>query len=191
MAEHQPPKDSRDDDPSLLENLKQAGGALGGVVSEFTGNYRADREAVHDQGGEHALDDPDEEEGTVAEQLRAAGAEARQKYAQGSGFGAVRDAAGALAGRAGGIVRDVAGSATRAADATRESEVVGEAASAVSGAWSSVRGRMDGAVSSVRGRLDRDKDGQDDDMADEGAGNIIEGEVISSETTETPNDKEK
>ena len=67
MAEHQPPKDSRDDDPSLLENLKQAGGALGGVVSEFTGNYRADREAAHDQGGEHALDDPDEEEGTVAE----------------------------------------------------------------------------------------------------------------------------
>ena len=103
----------------------------------------------------------------------------------------MRDAAGALAGRTGGIVRDVAGSATRAADATRESEVAGEAASAVSGAWSSVRGRMDGAVSSVRGRLDRDKDGQDDDMADEGAGNIIEGEVISSETTETPNDKEK
>ena len=67
MAEHQPPKDSRDDDPSLLENLKQAGGALGDVFSEFTGNYRADREAVHDQGGEHALDDPDEEEGTVAE----------------------------------------------------------------------------------------------------------------------------
>ena len=50
---------------------------------------------------------------------------------------------------------------------------------------------MDGAVSSVRGRLDRTKDGQGDDMADEGAGNIIEGEVISSETTETPNDKEK
>lgn len=191
MAENQPPNNSRGDDPSLLDDLKQAGGALGGVFSEFTGNYRADRAAVHDQGGEHALRDPAEGEGTLAEQLRAAGAEARQKFTRGSGFGAVRDAAGSLAGRTGGIVRDVAGSATRAADATRESGASADAVSAVSGAWSSVRGRMGEAVSSARSRLDRAKDGQDDDMADEGAGNIIEGEVISSETTEIPSDKEK
>lgn len=185
MAENQSPPHSRDEeDAPLLAKLRQAGGALGEVVSEFTGNYRADREALAGATGEHSRPDLVTDQPTTAEQLKAAGAAARQKYSEGSGFNAVKGAAGSLAGSTGDIVRDLAGSVTRAVDATRESGASTEASEAVSGAVSSVRDRVGGAVSSVRGRLGRGH--TEGDVADESPAHIIEGEVLSSETTDTP-----
>ena len=176
---------------SLLDSVKAAGSSLGGLFGEFTGAYRKDREGGAEESGSHAMPDPVEEKETTMEQLRAAGKDARRTFNEGSGFGAVKDAAGNFAGHAEGIVRDVAGSVAAAADATKESGAVGEVQKNVGGAFGKVRDSVEGAFGKVRGRFDRDEENAEDSAGSEEEGNavIIDGEVISAETTEKPIDK--
>ncbi len=168
---------------SLLGNLRAAGSSLGGLVGEFTEAYRRDREGSAHEPGTHALHDPVDEKDTTVGQIRAAGADARRTFQEGSGFGAVKDAAGTFAGHAEGIVRDVAGSVVAAADATRGSGKLGD----VGGALGRIRDSVEGTLGRVRGRSDglRDSAGS----AEGDSTDIIDGEVISTETTETPVDE--
>lgn len=182
------------DEDSLLDSLRAAGSSLGGIVGEFTQAYKKDRENSTEETGSHALHDPVEEKDTTAAQIRAAGAHARQTFREGSGLGAVKDAAGTFAGHAESIARDVAGSVVAAADATRESGRVDE----VGGALGKVRNSVGGTLGKVRGRFgaataDDEGTGTGTDGAtgseDGDTAVIIEGEVISAETTETPVDE--
>ncbi|MDR7330872.1 CGLAU_01105 family protein [Corynebacterium guangdongense] len=179
-----PPQDSgAADENSLLDSLKAAGSSLGGLVGEFTGAYRRDRAGSSQETGTHALHDPVEEKDTTVAQIRAAGADARRTFQEGSGFGAVKGAAGTFAGHAEGIVRDVAGSVVAAVDATRGSGKLDD----VGGALGRVRDSVEETIGRVRGR---GADGEESaGSADEGSTDIIDGEVISAETTETPVDE--
>lgn len=164
-------------DDTILSALKGAGevslaafSRLGDLAGEFGKNFRADRDAAADTpSGAHASPDDKivDDHAGLADQLKAAVANARQAY-QGAendrDFGA---ATSSFAGDVESIFRDFAGSVTRAADSARESDEAEKAKAAFGDAVTEVRETFNAAVSQVRNRADNsdvDVEGTVNDM---------------------------
>lgn len=216
--------DRGDDKDSLLDNLREpfqawlnAGSRLGDVVSDFADRFRDDRESSDRGSGAHALHSTVDEQETTLGRFRAATHEAREKLGGARSADDLKAATSSFAGHAEDIIRDVAGSARRAAGETRSSNSVEEAKEAFSRAVSSVRSSFDETVEAVRSR--RAEGGSDTEDADsliadlrrrlddliERAGtigggevkasttgpagdpDIIEGEVVSDDATDSTN----
>lgn len=186
-----PAKDEEQAKPegSLLDNVKAARKTIGAVAGDFVENFRKDREGGPDTGA-HALHTSEEERENIGDQVRAAGAEAREKFQEGSGLGAVTSAAGSLLGHAENIARDVAGSAVRAAKETGKSPEAQQVRDTAGEAFTSARGTVDEAVSSVKERLDNKDDDAASDTESESADepDIIDGEVVSDDNADVDND---
>lgn len=149
-------------DDSVLGSLKGAGEAsvnawsrLGDLAGEFGRKFRADREADVSSGA-HAVDGEDitEDNSGLAEQFKAAIANARTAYEGAENDRDFRAATASLAGDAESIFRDFAGSVTRAADVARESDEADEAKAAFQQALGEVRETFNTAVGQVRKRAE-------------------------------------
>ncbi|MCT1451598.1 CGLAU_01105 family protein [Corynebacterium sp. p3-SID1145] len=192
MTDNSAADDKRHDDDSLMNSLKGAGEAslnawsrLGDLAGEFGRNFRADRDA-ETTGGAHAADTEDltDDHAGFGDQFKAAIANAREAYDGEENDRDFRAASASLTGDAGSILRDFAGSVTRAADTARESDEADKMKSALRDAADEVRGTFSAAVNTVRNR------GGEADRAD--ASDIIDGEVVGdkgSGNTDTTNDK--
>lgn len=144
---------------SLLENLREpfqawvsAGSRLGDVVSDFAGRFREDREKGDVSHGAHAMHSPVEGEETTASRFRAAAQEARAGLSDAKSTEDYKSVSVTFAGRAEEIIRDLAGSARRAADQTKESGAAEDAKSAFDRAVASVRATFDETVEQSRAR---------------------------------------
>ena len=192
MTDNSAADDKRHDDDSLMNSLKGAGEAslnawsrLGDLAGEFGRNFRADRDA-ETTGGAHAADTEDltDDHAGFGDQFKAAIANAREAYDGEENDRDFRAASASLTGDAGSILRDFAGSVTRAADTARESDEADKMKSALRDAADEVRGTFSAAVNTVRNR------GDEADRED--ASDIIDGEVVGdkgSGNTDTTNDK--
>lgn len=192
MTDNSAADDKRHDDDSLMNSLKGAGEAslnawsrLGDLAGEFGRNFRADRDA-ETTGGAHAADTEDltDDHAGFGDQFKAAIANAREAYDGEENDRDFRAASASLTGDAGSILRDFAGSVTRAADTARESDEADKMKSALRDAADEVRGTFSAAVNTVRNR------GDEADRED--ASDIIDGEVVGdkgSGDTDTTNDK--
>lgn len=192
MTDNSAADDKRHDDDSLMNSLKGAGEAslnawsrLGDLAGEFGRNFRADRDA-ETTGGAHAADTEDltDDHAGFGDQFKAAIANAREAYDGEENDRDFRAASASLTGDAGSILRDFAGSVTRAADTARESDEADKMKSALRDAADEVRGTFSAAVNTVRNR------GSEADRED--ASDIIDGEVVGdkgSGDTDTTNDK--
>ncbi|MDN8594115.1 MULTISPECIES: CGLAU_01105 family protein [unclassified Corynebacterium] len=192
MTDNSAADDKRHDDDSLMNSLKGAGEAslnawsrLGDLAGEFGRNFRADRDA-ETTGGAHAADTEDltDDHAGFGDQFKAAIANAREAYDGEENDRDFRAASASLTGDAGSILRDFAGSVTRAADTARESDEADKMKSALRDAADEVRGTFSAAVNTVRNR------GDEADRSD--ASDIIDGEVVGdkdSGNTDTTNDK--
>lgn len=147
--------------PSLLDNLRgageawlNAGSSLGAVVSSFAANLREDR-AAGEPTGAHAFTSADQQpQDSVVTQLRAAVDNARGAFNRADNDRDFRAAASSFAADAGSILRDVAGSVSRAGDATLESGEAEQAKAAFGSAVGEVRDTFEQAVSGVRNRAE-------------------------------------
>lgn len=153
-------KDKDANDDGIMNTLKGAGEAslnawsrLGDLAGEFGRNFRADRDADV-AGGAHAADTEDLTDDHVGfnDQFKAAIANARQAYEGAENDRDFRAATASLAGDAESIFRDFAGSVTRAADASRESDQADQMKSAFRDAADEVRETFNVAVNQVRNR---------------------------------------
>jgi len=153
-------KDKDANDDGIMNTLKGAGEAslnawsrLGDLAGEFGRNFRADRDADV-AGGAHAADTEDLTDDHVgfSDQFKAAIANARQAYEGAENDRDFRAATASLAGDAESIFRDFAGSVTRAADASRESDQADQMKSAFRDAADEVRETFNVAVNQVRNR---------------------------------------
>ena len=192
MTDNSAADDKRHDDDSLMKSLKGAGEAslnawsrLGDLAGEFGRNFRADRDA-ETTGGAHAADTEDltDDHAGFGDQFKAAIVNAREAYDGEENDRDFRAASASLTGDAGSILRDFAGSVTRAADTARESDEADKMKSALRDAADEVRGTFSAAVNTVRNR------GDEADRED--ASDIIDGEVVGdkgSGNTDTTNDK--
>lgn len=151
-------KDVKED--GIKNTLKGAGEAslnawsrLGDLAGEFGRNFRADRDADV-AGGAHAADTEDltDDHAGFSDQFKAAIANARQAYEGAENDRDFRAATASLAGDAESIFRDFAGSVTRAADASRESDQADQMKSAFRDAADEVRETFNVAVNQVRNR---------------------------------------
>lgn len=168
-------EDGNESEGTLADSLREAGTALGEVVGHFTSNFRADRTAEAPSGAHALAGDPDGEPGTIAAQLRAAADNARDALGEKD----FRGAASSLAGDAGAIVRDVAGSVSRAGGATVASSEAEEMKAALGSAAEEVRETLGRAVAEVRKRVGQPAD----DSSVEG--DIIDGEVVGEDGGDT------
>ncbi|WP_296148845.1 CGLAU_01105 family protein [uncultured Corynebacterium sp.] len=153
-------KDKDANDDGIMNTLKGAGEAslnawsrLGDLAGEFGRNFRADRDADV-AGGAHAADTEDltDDHAGFSDQFKAAIANARQAYEGAENDRDFRAATASLAGDAESIFRDFAGSVTRAADASRESDQADQMKSAFRDAADEVRETFNVAVNQVRNR---------------------------------------
>lgn len=153
-------KDKDANEDGIMNTLKGAGEAslnawsrLGDLAGEFGRNFRADRDADV-AGGAHAADTEDLTDDHVGfnDQFKAAIANARQAYEGAENDRDFRAATASLAGDAESIFRDFAGSVTRAADASRESDQADQMKSAFRDAADEVRETFNVAVNQVRNR---------------------------------------
>lgn len=153
-------KDKDANDDGIMNTLKGAGEAslnawsrLGDLAGEFGRNFRADRDADV-AGGAHAADTEDLTDDHVgfSDQFKAAIANARQAYEGAENDRDFRAATASLSGDAESIFRDFAGSVTRAADASRESDQADQMKSAFRDAADEVRETFNVAVNQVRNR---------------------------------------
>jgi len=153
-------KDKDANEDGIMNTLKGAGEAslnawsrLGDLAGEFGRNFRADRDADV-AGGAHAADTEDLTDDHVgfSDQFKAAIANARQAYEGAENDRDFRAATASLAGDAESIFRDFAGSVTRAADASRESDQADQMKSAFRDAADEVRETFNVAVNQVRNR---------------------------------------
>ena len=160
---------SENSSPSLLDNLRGAGEAwlaagasLGGVVNNFASNLRVDRAADQPSGAHAFASAVDDAPETVAAQLRAAVDNARSAFSRADSDRDFRAAASSFATDAGAILRDVAGSVSRAGNATLSSDEAEEAKAAFGTAVGEARETFERAVAGVRNRAeesDIDADG--------------------------------
>lgn len=153
-------KDKDANEDGIMNTLKGAGEAslnawsrLGDLAGEFGRNFRADRDADV-AGGAHAADTEDltDDHAGFGDQFKAAIANARQAYEGAENDRDFRAATASLAGDAESIFRDFAGSVTRAADASRESDQADQMKSAFRDAADEVRETFNVAVNQVRNR---------------------------------------
>lgn len=153
-------KDKDANEDGIMNTLKGAGEAslnawsrLGDLAGEFGRNFRADRDADV-AGGAHAADTEDltDDHAGFNDQFKAAIANARQAYEGAENDRDFRAATASLAGDAESIFRDFAGSVTRAADASRESDQADQMKSAFRDAADEVRETFNVAVNQVRNR---------------------------------------
>ncbi|MCT1449656.1 CGLAU_01105 family protein [Corynebacterium sp. p3-SID1194] len=153
-------KDKDANDDGIMNTLKGAGEAslnawsrLGDLAGEFGRNFRADRDADV-AGGAHAAhtEDLTDDHAGFSDQFKAAIANARQAYEGAENDRDFRAATASLAGDAESIFRDFAGSVTRAADASRESDQADQMKSAFRDAADEVRETFNVAVNQVRNR---------------------------------------
>lgn len=165
------PNDSTPNDPknSLLDNLREpfqawvaAGSRLGDVVTDFTGRFREEREDNEVATGAHAKPSPIEDEDTLLGRFKVASQEARAGFSDADSADDYKTVSATFAGRAEEIIRDLADSARRAADETKDSDTVEDAKEAFNSAVASVRGTFDETVAQVRARSNRaDADNED------------------------------
>lgn len=154
-------ENNRNDD-TFMNALRGAGEAslnawsrLGDLAGEFGRNFRADRDAETDTGAHHAHDeDLTHEHSGLAEQFKAAIANAREAYQGAADDRDFRAATTSFASDAESIFRDFAGSVTRAADTARESDEAGQTKAAFSAAADEVRETFNTAVSQIRKTAD-------------------------------------
>ena len=153
-------KDKDANEDGIKNTLKGAGEAslnawsrLGDLAGEFGRNFRADRDADI-AGGAHAADTEDltDDHAGFGDQFKAAIANARQAYEGAENDRDFRAATASLASDAESIFRDFAGSVTRAADASRESDQADQMKSAFRDAADEVRETFNVAVNQVRNR---------------------------------------
>lgn len=144
---------------SLMDNLREplkawvaAGSRLGDVVSDFAGRFREDREKTDESYGAHAKPGPVEGEETAASRFKAAAQEARVGLSSAKSTEDYKTVSVAFAGRAEEIIRDLAGSARRAAEQTKDSPVADDAKNAFDRAIASVRATFDETVEQARVR---------------------------------------
>ncbi|WP_027004216.1 CGLAU_01105 family protein [Corynebacterium halotolerans] len=169
------------DKDSLLDNLREpfqawlnAGSRLGDVVSDFADRFRDDRETSDNGSGAHARRSAVDGEETTLGRFRAASREAREKLSGARSTEELKSATSSFAGHAEDIIRDVAGSARRAADETRHSSSVDEAKDAFSRAVGSVRESFDETVEAVRARRAESGSGGSGDTGDDADGLIAD-----------------
>ncbi len=147
---------------SLLDNLREpfqawvsAGARLGDVVSDFTERFRADRESTDTPTDAHSVysgESATAGAASAADRFRTATQEARAGLSGAKSPEDYKNVSLAFAGRAEEILRDLAGSARRAADQTKESASAAEAKAAFTSAVSSVRVTFDETVEQARAR---------------------------------------
>lgn len=146
---------------SLLDTLRgageawlAAGSALGGVMNNFASNLREDRTADQPSGAHAFASAADAEPETVAAQLRAAVDNARSAFTRADSDRDFRAAASTFANDAGAILRDVAGSLSRAGNATLSSGEAEEAKAAFGTAVGEARETFERAAAGVRNRAE-------------------------------------
>lgn len=203
---------------SVLDNLREpfqawvsAGARLGDVVSDFAERFRADRERTDGDAANVGKESAKERFRTATQAARAglSGAKSTEDY---------KNVSLTFASRAEEIIRDLAGSARRAAGETKDSTSVTEAKSAFNSAVASVRATFDETVEQararraatetegersfiddLRARLDDliaragtvvDKDETPSTTTEEGVPHMIDGEVVSTEDVPPPNTKD-
>lgn len=147
---------------SLLDNLREpfqawvsAGARLGDVVSDFAERFRADRESTDTPTDVHSVysgESATAGEASAADRFRSAAQEARAGLSGAKSPEDYKNVSLAFAGHAEEILRDLAGSARRAADQTKGSESASEAKTAFTSAVSSVRATFDETVEQARAR---------------------------------------
>nr|VDG62196.1 Uncharacterised protein [Streptococcus thermophilus] len=153
------PNDPANDD-TFMNALRGVGDAslnawsrLGDLAGEFSRNFRADRDADVDTGAHHTDDEELTHANTgLAEQLKAAIANAREAYQGAANDRDFRAATTSFASDAESIFRDFAGSVTRAADTARESAEADKTKAAFSSALDEIRETFNTAVGQVRTR---------------------------------------
>lgn len=144
---------------SLLDNLREpfhawvaAGSRLGDVVSDFAGRFREDREKADFSAGAHAQPNPVDEKESTADRFRAAAQEARAGLSGAKSTDEYKSVSATFAGRAEDIIRDIAGSARRAADQTKDSPAAEDVKGAFERAVAAVRETFDETVEQARTR---------------------------------------
>lgn len=213
---------------SVLDNLREpfqawvsAGARLGDVVSDFAERFRADRERTDAPSDVHSVysgDAANVGKESAKERFRTATQEARAGLSGAKSTEDYKNASLNFASRAEEIIRDLAGSARRAAGETKDSTSATEAKSAFHSAVASVRATFDETVEQararraatetegersfiddLRARLDDliaragtvvDKDETPSTTTEEGVPHMIDGEVVSTEDVPPPNTKD-
>lgn len=144
---------------SLMDNLREpfqawvaAGSRLGDVVSDFADRFREDRDKADHSQGAHAKPSPVEGEETTASRFKAAAQEARAGLSDAKSTEDYKTVSAAFAGHAEEIIRDLAASARRAAEQTKDSPVADDAKNAFNRAVASVRATFDETVDQARTR---------------------------------------
>ncbi|RSZ64378.1 hypothetical protein EAH68_05135 [Corynebacterium hylobatis] len=144
---------------SMLDNLREpfqawlsAGSRLGDVVSDFAGRFREDREKAGFSSGAHAQPSPVTEEDSTTDRFKAAAQEAREGLSAAKNTEDYKRVSAVFAGHAEEIIRDLAGSARRAADQTKDSESAEDARNAFDRAVAAVRETFDETVEQARVR---------------------------------------
>ncbi|AJK67914.1 CGLAU_01105 family protein [Corynebacterium marinum] len=144
---------------SLMDNLREpfqawvaAGSRLGDVVSDFADRFREDRDKADHGQGAHAKPSPVEGEETTASRFKAAAQEARAGLSDAKSTEDYKTVSAAFAGHAEEIIRDLAASARRAAEQTKDSPVADDAKNAFNRAVASVRATFDETVDQARTR---------------------------------------
>lgn len=153
------PTPDHEQNRSMLDNLREpfqawlsAGSRLGDVVSDFAGRFREDREKAEFSSGAHAQPSPVTEEDSTTGRFKAAAQEAREGLSAAKSADDYKRVSAVFAGHAEEIIRDLAGSARRAADQTKGSESAEDARNAFDRAVAAVRETFDETVEQARAR---------------------------------------
>ena len=151
------PTPEHEQNRSVLDNLREpvqawlsAGSRLGDVVSDFAGRFREDREKSEFSSGAHAQPNPVAAEDSTTGRFKAAAQEAREGLSAAKSTEDYKRVSAVSAGHAEEIIRDLAGSARRAADQTKESDSAEEARTAFDRAVAAVRETLDETVEQAR-----------------------------------------
>lgn len=144
------------DTPDFKDALKNVGEVsgtavvrIGDVIGEFTKRLREDREATGASGARHAEESVVEDNEGVFSQFKAAIDNARQAYQGAQNDNDVRAAGASLLNDTDAILRDLAGSVTRAGYSTGESDEAEEAKKALRTALEEIRETLGAALSKV------------------------------------------
>ncbi|GAB3073943.1 CGLAU_01105 family protein [Corynebacterium aquatimens] len=146
-------RENNTDNNELLDALKGVGGAsaeaiarIGDVLGDFGRKLKEDRESANTGGSHHAEDSVVEDHDGVISQLKAAVDNARAAYQGAENDNDVRAAGASFVNDADSILRDLAGSVTRAAYSTGESTEADEAKKALRSALEEARDGIQSAM---------------------------------------------
>lgn len=196
--------DNNDSRKGVFEALLSAGGQIGDVASDFASRFKADR--VNPEEGKHALQS---ENTPIGDQVKQAVAKARDSFKDADDNEQRKSAGASFLGDAESIIKDLAGSASRAAQGTKDSEATQELREKLSqvrqgfddsvsqireraaksgdeqekqdseGFIEEMRGRLDGLINKVGDSFSNGK--EDGEVVSEPAPDIIEGEVVEDD----------